>query len=331
MNENLVGYALNALDENTERQVEAYLAEHPEARQTLARVRQALAPLAADAAPPEPPRDLFARTVALVAEHICKHEPKPTTADQPLAELPKAPPVHSDSATGGRGWWRRADVLIAACLLVTMLGVLLPALSHLRSASGEAAMTACANNLRQFYTALQTYHDQHGAYPNVAAEAPRDVAGMVVPILADAGTLPTDASIRCPGNGPHLACNVTLASLRTMPPDEFQAKAPSLSHCYAYSLGHRDAQGTYYTPGSTARRPDSLNPLMADRPPSEGAVANSMNHGGTGQNVLYLDGHVRYLTARHVSGDDFFLNLDNEVAAGRGPTDAVLGYSAARP
>ena len=70
---------------------------------------------------------------------------------------------------------------------------------------------------------------------------------------------------------------------------------------------------------------------MADRAPAEDGRTNSANHGGSGQNVLYADGHVIFRVTRTVAGDDIYLNRDQQVAAGLGATDAVLGASAARP
>lgn len=311
--ENLLGYLLDALDGPARADVEAALRADPAVRARLLALKRALAPLAADLDGPEPPAGLAERTLARLAD-----------AGRPL---PKAPPVASDSAPYS-GWWRRADALVAACLLLTLLGVGALALARLRDASGASALTACQNNLRQFYAALQTYRDHHGAYPNVEVQAPRNVAGMVVPILADAGVLPEAASIRCPGSGPHLGCHLALAQLQALPDDDFQTQAPLLSLCYAYSLGYRD-EGGYHVPGAVL--PGALTPLMADRPQSGGSLGNSPNHGVAGQNVLFADGHVRFCTTRTVGGDDFFLNRQGDVAAGLGAGDAVLGYSAARP
>lgn len=311
--ENLLGYLLDALDGPTRVEVAAALRVDPTARDRLRALKRAVAPLAADGDSPEPPVGLAERTLARLAE-----------AGRPL---PKAPPVSSAPSPRG-GWWRRADVLVAACLLVTVLGVGVLVVARLRDVSGAAALTACQNNLRQFYAALQTYRDQHGAYPNVEAQSPRNVAGMVVPILADAGMLPEAVSIRCPGVGPHRGCLLSLAALKALPEDEFQNQSPMLSLCYAYSLGYRD-EGGYHGPGAAA--PRATTPLMADRPQSAGSLGNSPNHGTTGQNVLFADGHVRFCSTRTVGEDDFFLNRQGHVAAGLGVSDAVLGYSAARP
>jgi prepilin-type processing-associated H-X9-DG protein len=333
MEEQLLAYLLDALDEPAARQVEAYLAEHAQAREQLAVLERALAPLAADDAAPTPPLRLLERTLARVAESACA--PPIPAIPSTLADLPKAPPISPSAFPVSRSWWRRADVLVAASVMVTIVGIGLTLLGSLRAPSSAALTAQCKNNLFQFFIALQTYHDQHRRFPDVASESPRDVAGMVVPILADAGVLSDSASIRCPGVGSPLACQIPLVTLRTMSNGEFEKYAPSLSMCYAYSLGYRDDEGAYHGPGNATLVSWSQLPVMADRPPAEGIDQNSVNHGADGkapgQNVLFADGHVQFLTDRRLGGDDIFLNSAGHVAAGLNARDIVLGYSSARP
>src|SRR5262245_50728242 len=149
MNEHLLDYLLDRLDEPVRRQVEARLQVDTEARRQLELLRQALAPLAADEEIVPPPH-LSARTIARVAEHACR-------------QLPAAPaPLRSESA--GRPWWRRADVLVAASLLAMVAGIGLPMLSKLRN---PAAIVECQENLRKFYFALHTYQEQHKQLPAI--------------------------------------------------------------------------------------------------------------------------------------------------------------------
>ena len=77
---------------------------------------------------------------------------------------------------------------------------------------------------------------------------------------------------------------------------------------------------------------------MADRPPFDrpndpGILdANSQNHGGLGQNVLYLGGYVKWAVHRNVgpNQNDIFLNANHELKAGLNPLDTVLGASGAQ-
>src|SRR5262245_16441180 len=309
MNDQLLDYLLERLDEPAKRQVEDLLRADETARRQLDMLRQALAPLAADQEIVPPPH-LAARTVARVAEHICR-------------ELPRAPaPRRSESA--GRPWWRRADVLVAASLLAVFAGIGLPLLLRMRGPSSAAVLVECQENLRKFHVALKNYEDVHKQLPSIKD----DVAGAIVPMLNDAGLLPADFSVRCPGHGPFQGCDLTLAEIRVMTPEQLARHAPNLLTSYAFTLGYRDESGVWHAV-NRADNSDNAVLIFADGAP--GAVTgNSRNHGGRGQNVLYLNGAVQFLTQRTLGGDDIYLNTDRVVAAGKGNHDLVCGNSAAK-
>ncbi len=324
MEEHLVGYLLNALEPDEHRAVAAYLDANPAARDRLDTLRHVLEPLAADRAEMEPPPDLVVRTLGRIAEHCCH-------------DLPRAPTVSlGRSPSPTLRFLRRADVLVAACLLLTALGVGVPWLaSVIGRQGGTAHIVACQDNLRKFYVGLKNYSDLHNnRFPDVAhaADPPRTVAGMVVPILMDARALPDNASVRCPGNGDCQPCPWTLQDLQKMGPEQFKKHAHALASCYAYSLGHRDNNALVGL-RFDADKPNHRLPIMADSPPADAGRGNSLNHGGRGQNVLYLDGHAEWCTTRTVGldGDDIFLNRRGEVAPGLDWSDSVLGRSEVSP
>jgi prepilin-type processing-associated H-X9-DG protein len=70
---------------------------------------------------------------------------------------------------------------------------------------------------------------------------------------------------------------------------------------------------------------------MADRPPFRekacGARQNSPNHGGQGQNVLFTDGHVEFLTQPTFAGANIYLNRKGQARAGVSNDDNPLGMS----
>jgi hypothetical protein len=127
-----------------------------------------------------------------------------------------------------------------------------------------------------------------------------------------------------------------LEDLRRERPSEFVRFASAASGCYAYVLGYRDEEGRLV---GVRRGPDTDGlPVLADRPPfGDGGVSvaavNSANHGGSGQNVLYLGGNVQFVKHRNVgvNSDDIYLNRNGRVEAGANRWDTVLGASAARP
>jgi hypothetical protein len=324
MDENLVGYLLKALDAEEQREVEDHLRQHPEAQKRLEQLRRRLDLLAEDGAEEEPAEGLWVRTLARVAEHKCRN-------------LPQAPRPGANQAASGRLPWRRADVLVAACLLVVVGGLTASGLLRLRT--GDEVL-ACQNNLREFHHALSAYSDQNeGKFPWVEAQPPRHFAGCFVPILNDAGLLPKNLSASCPshrGRSLSIPSLAELEDLRVNQPGVFRSVVRDLAGCYAYPLGYRDTHDGHTVHLGLTRQMDGELPLLADRPPTDGAAegpANSPNHGGRGQNVLFVGGHVRFCTARTVGlgGDDIYVNAERRVEYGHGARDSVLGPSEASP
>jgi hypothetical protein len=318
MDDNLVGYLLNALDPQTQRDVEAYLKTDPQAQQRLELLRRALEPLAADREEIEPPAGLVYRTLGAIAEYRCR-------------PLPQAPAPRPRMAFSRSRWWTRADVLVAAGIFLTVFGVGVPKLKEIRDTRDRVA---CSDNLRGLHAALVDYSLKHdGKFPNVAEQPwPRNVAGMVVPLIDDPDANPQRLlHVRCPATRRPPPVRRSLKQLQAMSAAEFNADvAEHLLGCYAYSLGHRDAAGKIHGP----RRADNqYEPIMADRPPHDRTAGNSLNHGGRGQNVLYIGGSVQFHPLPTIEDDHIYLNQGSpgRVAAGIHPRDIVLGSSGDRP
>src|SRR6266851_1768019 len=202
MDENLIGYLLDALDSDTRLETEKDLLKNPEARERLASLRQALEPLESDREADEPPPDLWVRTLARVAEHRCRH-------------LPAAPKASSDRPVH-RSWWRRADVMVAAGLLLCVSSMIPSVLAKVRF---QRDLVACQNNLHNFYIGLKDFSERHhGNFPDVATAvpAPWNVAGNFVPILMDEGLIGDNVSVQCPAYGQLTPPQYTLHDLRNM-------------------------------------------------------------------------------------------------------------------
>jgi hypothetical protein len=320
MDEDLVGYVLDALDPDARQEVETRLEEQPQARARLERLRRVLEPLAADAEAGEPPAGLALSALARIAEYRCRRLPD---APPPSAFQRVTPP--------SRRMPRRADLLVAAALLILISGLALPGIRRLWHVYNHRA--TCADNLRVLWTGLQAYGNSHeGMLPQVEERGPRSVAGIFVPVLHEAGVLRSDARLVCPGDDtqplptPHRLG--TLEELYRSRPEAFLRAAHDLAGSYAYSMGYKEGdvlQGLRCDSGD-------LLPVMADRLPCA-APGNSPNHGGAGQNVLYLGGKVRWCANRSagIDGDDIYLNRRNEVHAGLAREDTVLGCSDSSP
>lgn len=321
----LVGYLLGALEPEENREVERYVAEQPEANRRLELLRRSLQPLEADRGRIDPPPDLWTRTMAFV-------EREAPPAPRSIIPFPR-------STVPPRAWWRRSNVIVAASLFLFVALLIPPGISYVRYRHN---ITACQDNMRVFYTALKNFADRNhpqGEIPNVAmlANSPRNVAGLVVPVLYQDGLLRNDFSAHCPSNGVKNLEASSLPNLMALNKEDFDKQSRELLGCYAYSLGYRDENGNHRNYRCDPSETNSeFIPILADRPPlhiSSGDLGNSPNHLGKGQNVLYSDGHGSFRTTRGVgvNGDDIYLNEDNVVGAGKHRWDAVLGESTSRP
>lgn len=318
MHPDLIAYVSGSLDEPARTEFEVRLHNDAELARDVERARRRLTPLRSVASA-QPPADLLVNTLALVAEHACKN-------------LPAAPvETTSPRLAFERPWWRRADVLVAASIVLTAIGVLLPGLMHLRTVG---AQTHCENNLRELWNGLSAYQTQRNELPDVAS-TPRPAASMVIPMLREAGVLPAHVAASCPSAADGVAClDVGLHDLANMPGNEFDRAAARLLPGYAYSLGFRDNAGRVHGPASSLPDVSTAQiPLLADALAVPNALGNSPNHASRGQNVLFTDGHVAFKTQRAagIPGDDIYLNQANQVAAGLAARDIVLGTGNAAP
>ena len=98
---------------------------------------------------------------------------------------------------------------------------------------------------------------------------------------------------------------------------------------YGYNLGYV-RNGKYQATKNLYR--DNFA-IMSDSPNPNAPNLQSSNHGGRGQNVLFENGSVQFLTSTKALGsnDDIFTNDDGHVAAGLNPNDSVIGSSSAAP
>jgi len=314
MQEHFVEYLLGSLDPVTQARVEAYLDEYPAARERLQLLEAALAPLADDAEPSAPPPGLVMATLARGAEQRCS--------------LPSAPaPSRHQVGNVTRRHFRAVDWVAAAVLFLLVGGLAFPfVLGQWR----QHERLACANNLRQLFVSLSGYSDQNeGEFPRVEPTGPRSVAGIFVPLLNDAGLLP-QSSIDCPARSNHPPSKCSVAEMERLyreNPSEYRSMAARLAGHYAYCLGYKEGDSLQ---GLRRDSGDALA-LMADR--STDAGANSDNHAGAGQNVLYVGGNVRWCVRPDVGEDrdNIYVNRLYRVNAGVCRGDSVLGASDTQP
>jgi hypothetical protein len=304
-------FALNQLDERERRLVSDQVEREPEQALRLVRLRQRLTLLLDDGPGPEPPRDLAARTIALVA---IRREQR-TILDYVPA----------------RRAFRLTDLAVAAGIFLAGLLTLVPAVHRSRF---SADLASCQFNLQQLGVALIGYANTHHAFPSTSASSEVPYAGSFAAFLRDHGAIRDSSVLDCPGNHRHTQL-VPVPRYRELVEQHRRSPgfAPSLRQMdYAYALGYRDAN----RPSPLPERLPNDYPLLADHPPhqddGQALEGNSPNHGARGQNVLMRDGRVRFLRSRAMGGDpDIYRNRYGRTAMGADPSDYVLGSGPAVP
>lgn len=311
MDDELIAYLLEALPNDARQRVEARLRDDAAAGERLELFRRVLAPLAEDAANDEPPPGLALGTLARVAEHQCR--------------LPHAPAA-CGAAGGGASWYgfRRVDLLVAACLLVFVAGLLMPFIVGLWRASGRAS---CQNGLRSCFGGLKAFAGLHDeAFPRVEMTGSRSSPSVwaldVKTVLQGAGAECPSSEFGCPALERGPAPKITAEQMDDLfhrDQQRYHAMASQLAPGWAYTLGYLEAGQLH---GMKTTSGDGMG-LLADSGGPNGG--NSTNHGG-GQNVLFLGGNVRYVTSPEVGvgGDHIYLNQLDLRDVGICRTDSVL-------
>lgn len=319
MRDQLIGYLLDAIDPNERASVERELVQNAELRRELALLQRSLTGLDTDRGHYDPPIDLVERTLEFVGDSPSR------TPVLPRMSPDRSPPI-------GRSRWTIADLLVTAGVLIAASLVFIPAVRQSRYTS---RVTGCQNNLRQLGVALASYAERNDRFfPQVPTKGPLAAAGVYAQTLVYSGFLDDPHLVICPASA--LAENArtfhvpSAEELRDAEAPKLVELHRSMGGSYGYTLGYV-AKGRYHPTKNFGR----VNfALMADTPtcaPTNNVVTD--NHGGTGQNVLFEDGHVAHLTCRTAEGcgDDIFLNDQGEVSAGTHRDDSVIAPSPAKP
>lgn len=311
MRDQLIGYLLDALEPSEQELVEAQLNRDPRWKQELELLSRSLKPLAADKAYYEPPVGLVHRTCEFVAA-----QSKVLLAPPAAAVVPSR--------------WTFADLVVAAGIFVAAAMLFFPAVNQSRFA---ARLSGCQNNLRQIGMALGEYSGlHHGCFPNVPLNGSLAAAGIYGPRLVDHGFISNPGVLICPASQlANLATEFrvpTCQELERTHGEQLIRLHRAMGGSYGYTLGY--VANNVYQPTRNLQRPNFA--IMADAPASE-APFHSLNHGGCGQNVLFEDGHVQYLTTCKAHGftDNIFLNDEGEPKVGVHMHDAVIGASHSKP
>jgi hypothetical protein len=322
MREQLIGYLLDALDDDDRRAVERALADEtggPALRRDLDLLKLAVRPLNRDRQPFAPPPGLATRTLRFVAEQTAAPTPAGGRKPQPA-------PAEEIRPHGRRAWLDRAIIAasaLAACILVAPL--LLDAVQESRERRAE-------RSLQRMSAALQGYAEAKGFYPTPPGTGPLSRAGLYAPTLvSDERIVADDGTVLSPGSALARRGGFRVPSLEELRAavgtPKFDRMVAEMGGDYGYTLGHRDAAGVLY-PIVNRRRVHF--PIMADAP--DHSDERSDNHPAGLHHVLYEDGHVERLRPHTLHGvDHIYRNRRGSVAAGVDPEDAVIGDSPDMP
>lgn len=323
MRDQLIGYLLDALEPHERQQLEERLEQDPDLQRELELFSECVEPLHAADGPIPLPAGLADRTCRMVLEHDARRDVagrKPGFVG-PAVELGE----HPSPSTTGRA--KAGDLLVAAGIVAAAAMLVLPALQHSRQ---TARRLACQNNLRRIAVAMAQYTENNGGY--LPAIPPDATAGFYALQLQEGGYISGSAWNQCPGAETRRASQKS--SIPTL--QQYTSASPAQRVQYERSMGGAFGFTLHYVEGGRYRctrvSGRSTHPIMSDAPCFLPAGIQSRNHGGSGQNVLYEDGHVRYtLTCTAGGNDHIFVNDHGMVAAGSHRGDAVIGSSEARP
>lgn len=220
------------------------------------------------------------------------------------------------------------DASLALFSFLLMGLIVAPAIYQMNATSRRLM---CENNMRNIGRAMHEYSEENKKYfPKVG---PNQNAGIFTLALADGGYLERDTlkeMLVCPSS--ELANKVAEKKARVWVPTviEFlatpclvsQQAKPYMSGSYAYRIGYIQSKKYKYNKDKRSAKA----PLMSDAPGSRCASKGSTNHGENGQNILFEDGHVKYLKCNKVPcfKDNLFVNDLDKPEAGTKWNDTVL-------
>ena len=313
MGEDLLGYLLNVVDRRERQRIEAALCRDPQLRIELDRLRTQLR-YGNQESGPQPPADLVKQTCDLVQGY-----------QQLQGRRAIRRCEHCESGLGRS--WSLADALMCAGLMLVAAMLFLPAIAN---SWFRSDIRMCQRNLQQLGVALHGFSDiNERLFPKIPVSGNRSAAGIYGPILYHAGYFDNERLLVCPGSS--LAQNIsgwripTLQELDEAEGVELETLRRSMGGSYGYPLGYVVLR-RHYPPRNEGR---AFYALMSDAPSLHLPGRRSINHLGRGQNVLYEDGRVEFISARVRSRviDALFVNSLGVAEAGTDEDDSVIGGS----
>lgn len=228
-----------------------------------------------------------------------------------------------------RGLFRRAftlmETLVLIAIAIVLLSIFIPYLGWIRESSRRIT---CADNLRQIRNALQNYaRDNNGDFPRVVYDQTRFPEGYAAftgpdaddPFAENSPVKPSDVTASlwllvrcgyindtrvfiCPSTSDFRDVMTDASGRRVEPRQRGNFRGPrNLSYSYAspfssaagFRMNDTKPGGFALMADKNPGRPAAM--VAPDSSPRDLAKANSPNHRGAGQNVLYADGSVGFI------------------------------------
>lgn len=318
----LLDQRFDELDADDQRWLEERLAQDPSWDQADRALGRVLERLDAHWTPGTPPN-----LADKVMRYVDRHGRQPSELERRRTMI--------EASTPPAGRFRLRDLLMVAACIALFVGVMTPAMMHLR---GSAQRVRCADNMSIIYQALSQYGREFGgALPSTGTLAgaswlysrptdyPHASNSRHMFLLVSQGLL-DEQWFRCPSSRRSVATNVSAEPRE--PSDDFAGP----DSCSYDSLNMAGPTPSMFDAPEQTYVSDP-NPLFMDgvfRASVNPNTTNSPLHdGGKGQNVLTLGGTVQWMTSPFRNRrDNLWLAGDRQEYIGvetqEGPDDAFL-------
>ena len=209
------------------------------------------------------------------------------------------------------GGFTLAELIVVILTIAIVAAVVVPVLGRRHT----TRRPQCMSNLKQFGLALNMYAQDYGeCFPSTVGYNENGKA--VIKLKAGDGL----AGLELLFTEGYIADPNLYACPTGRPKDE-----PTDSKKGIAAAGCTPGNTSYgYDPRHMTTHPAGTA-VMAGKPDPKGAKANSPNHGGDGQNVLYIDGHVTWFAKTSVgyANNEIYDAADDVSTSAEGATHIV--------